>query len=118
VSSGLRIPFLLPAVKHATIHPVHELGRSFGLFEQTVDNAVDGQLPESMTREREILRNARKTVTAAKQVTADTRPLEITVPWFFYMYFYTHSNPELDPALLYRSDLGVYGGGEGTHHGR
>ncbi|MFB6178491.1 MAG: polyprenyl synthetase family protein [Halorientalis sp.] len=108
VSSGLTIPFLLPAPDQANSHAVEELGRSFGLFEQTVDNAVDGQLPESMAAETEILRNAQVTLAATQQVDADTRLIDLVVPWFFYMYFYSHDDPEIDPEFLYTADLGVY----------
>jgi hypothetical protein len=115
VSSGLQIPFLLPAVNHADLHAARDLGRSFGLFEQTVDNAVDGQLPESMDAETEILRNAQLVLGSTQQVNADTHLFDIVLPWFLYMYFYTHAESDIDPEFLYTADLDVYENGTGRY---
>ena len=108
VSSGLQISFLLPAVNHADVHAAADLGRSFGLFEQTVDNAVDGQLPASMDAETELLRNAQLVLAATQQVDADTELFDIVLPWFLYMYFYTHPESDIDPEFLYTADFDVY----------
>jgi len=111
VSAGLRPPFLLPAERSTAdvnVAAVRELSRAFGLLEQTIDNAVDDELPDSVDPETEILRNARRTITAARDTTAESRLFEIAIPWFFYMYFYTHSGTEIPPTLLYEAGVGVY----------
>lgn len=106
VSSGLQLPFAMAAERSpSAVTPDHvrELSRAFGLFEQTIDNAVDDQLPESLSPEEELRRNAHRTIEAASTLPTDCLLFELFVPWFFYAYFRTHPTGEVDPGLLYRA---------------